>query len=61
MSRKKSAASQFAKKICEFPPESESKELKILVNNPKYVCMDCGKSAAQGDNLCKPERMSYPM
>ena len=57
MSRKKAPAGQLTKKVCEFPPDSDSQELRVLVNDPRYVCMECGKSAAKGDNLCRPERM----
>jgi hypothetical protein len=57
MSEKKQSEDQSTKKICEFPPDSDSEELRILANNPAYVCMGCGRSAASGENLCQPERM----
>jgi len=57
MSKRKQSKRQSTTKICEFPPDTESQELKVLVNNPSYVCMECGKSAASGENLCRPERM----
>jgi len=44
-------------KMCEFPAESDSEEVKILANNPKYACMDCGEFAASCENLCRPEKM----
>ncbi len=57
MSRKKAPADQLLKKVCEFPSDSDSKELRVLVNAPRYVCMKCGKSAGKGEHLCEPERM----
>jgi hypothetical protein len=57
MSEKNQSEDQSTRKICEFPSGSNSEELKILVNDPRYVCMDCGKSAASEENLCRPERM----
>jgi hypothetical protein len=57
MSEKRQSEDQSAKKVCDFSPDSELKELKVLTNNPSYVCMECGKSASNHENLCKPERM----
>jgi hypothetical protein len=57
MSEEKQSECQPTRKICDFTPNSESEELKILVNNPAYVCMECGRSAHKGENLCQPERM----
>lgn len=57
MHEKKHSEDQSAKKICEFLPDSEAQELRVLVNNPSYICMECGKSSASGKNLCRPERM----
>jgi hypothetical protein len=57
MSEKKASEKRPASKVCEFPQDSKSEELKIMVNAPRYVCMACGKSAAKDENLCRPERM----
>ena len=54
MSEKKQSADQSKRKVCDFHPDSESKELKVLTNNPLYECMECGKSAASIENLCRP-------
>ena len=42
--------------------ESNLDEYKTLVRNPKYVCGNCGRAAADAQNLCKPEEIigSYP-
>ena len=26
----------------------------VLIRNPKYVCMQCGRAAAKAENLCDP-------
>jgi len=30
-------------------------DYKKLVQNPKYVCKECGRAAASDKNLCDPE------
>jgi hypothetical protein len=30
-------------------------EYKKLVRNPKFVCKNCGRTAASDSNLCRPE------
>jgi len=57
MSENKNSEDQFTRKVCDIPSDSDSEELRILSNNPSYVCMDCGRSAARSENLCKPEKM----
>ncbi len=37
--------------------ESNLDEYKTLVRNPKYVCGNCGRAAADAQNLCKPEKL----
>jgi hypothetical protein len=37
--------------------ESNLEEYKNLVRNPKYVCANCGRTAAEETNLCKPEKL----
>ena len=48
---------QHENKVCNFSPDSKSEELKLLIQNPAYVCGDCGRSAASQESLCRPERM----
>jgi hypothetical protein len=57
MYRKQNSETKHESKICEFPPDSKSEELRTLVNDPRYVCMECGKTAASHENLCRPDRM----
>ena len=58
MSEKVQSEDQSTRKICDFSPDSDSKELKILANNPLYECMECGRSTANLDNLCRPAGIS---
>jgi len=37
--------------------QSNLDEYKKLVRNPKYVCGNCGRTAAEEGNLCKPEKL----
>ncbi len=37
--------------------ESNLNDYKDLVRNPKYVCANCGRAAAEETNLCKPEKL----
>ena len=32
-------------------------EYKKLIRDAKYVCKDCGRSAANPENLCFPEKI----
>ena len=57
MTEREQSEDQPTTKICDFPPDSDSEKLKILANDPAYVCTDCGRSAASGENLCRPEPM----
>jgi hypothetical protein len=57
MSKQKQPREQSTRKICEFPPDSDSEELKILANDPAYFCRDCGRTAASDENLCQSEPM----
>jgi hypothetical protein len=57
MSERKPSEDRTTPKVCHFPQDSKSEELKIMVNAPRYVCMECGKSAGKNENLCRPERM----
>jgi hypothetical protein len=37
--------------------QSNLQDYKTLVMNPKFVCKNCGRSAAQEKNLCQPEKL----
>ncbi len=37
--------------------KSNLEDYKKLVRNPKFVCKNCGRAAANEKNLCSPERL----
>ncbi len=37
--------------------EEKLDKLSALVRNPRYVCVRCGRAAADKDQLCKPARL----
>jgi hypothetical protein len=57
MSERDRSEDQPTTKVCEFPPNSKSKEFQALVMEPEYVCADCGRSAANQENVCRPQRI----
>lgn len=56
MSERKQSEDQSARKVCEFSPDSDSEELKIIANNSEYLCAKCECFAASSENLCQPVR-----
>lgn len=49
------------KKLCKLAKgdylKDELKKYKEIVNEPKYVCLKCGRVARKEKRLCKPEEM----
>lgn len=37
--------------------QSNLEDYKGLVRNPKHVCKNCGRAAADEKNLCNPEKL----
>jgi hypothetical protein len=37
--------------------ENYFNDYKELIRNAKFVCKNCGRSAANQENLCKPEKI----
>lgn len=46
------------KSFCDLSPKKIKKhkeELVSLIQNPNYLCKNCGHASASDRNLCKPE------
>jgi len=39
------------------PGRVDLKQLKPLVRAPKFICSECGRTAAAAVNLCSPKRL----
>lgn len=37
--------------------QSDFEDYKKLVSNPKFVCKNCGRTAAADSNLCAPAKL----
>ncbi len=37
--------------------QSNLEDIKSLVKDPKFVCKNCGRAAANEKNLCNPEKL----
>jgi hypothetical protein len=37
--------------------KSNLEDYKKLVRNPKFICKNCGRAAANEKNLCSPEKL----
>jgi len=37
--------------------ESNPEEYKTLIKAPQFFCQNCGRSAADSKNLCKPVKL----
>lgn len=47
-------------KLCAMtccPGRIDLNALKPLVKDPKYICSECGRAAANADNLCSPKKL----
>jgi len=40
--------------ICKLSEEDKFEEIKQLVKDPHYICLNCGRAANSDDNLCSP-------
>jgi hypothetical protein len=44
--------------MCELTEKKAPREqVKALVRDPKYICGNCNRAAAEEANLCKPEAL----
>jgi hypothetical protein len=37
--------------------KTNPEEYKLLIKDAKFFCLNCGRSAANEKNLCKPEKL----
>ncbi len=37
--------------------ESNLEDYKSLIKNPRFVCKNCGRAAADDKNLCNPDKL----
>lgn len=51
----------MSKKLCKLVSDGflddHTKKYTHMVNDPKYVCMKCGRVANDEDSLCRPKKM----
>ncbi len=51
----------MSKKLCKLVSDGflddHTKKYTQMVNNPKYVCMKCGRAANDEDSLCRPKKI----
>ena len=40
--------------LCVLVSKNKIDEVRELVQNPKYICFNCGRVADDGHNLCNP-------
>ena len=51
---KKKCIGDHAVHICEIAKKDEYAEIVTLTKDPHYLCMQCGRVAHAGKNLCNP-------
>jgi len=51
----------MSKKLCKLVSDGflddHTKKYTHMVNNPKYLCLKCGRVANDEDSLCRPKKM----
>ncbi len=43
--------------ICELSRQGKHVEIKEVTSYPKFMCMNCGRVANSGNNLCNPRAL----
>ena len=44
--------------ICSLVDKTPIGEIKPLVDNPQFICFNCGRAANSEKNLCNPEPLN---
>ncbi len=60
MAEQKNLEGPTYEKLCGMifaPGGIDLKMLRVLVKDPKYICRECGRAAANEGNLCYPEKI----
>jgi hypothetical protein len=60
MAGHKHAGTKHDDKLCAMtccPGRIDLKELKPLVRDPKFICSECGRTAARAVSLCSPKKL----
>ena len=55
MEKKNACSGDHTCHICALSEKQSIKEIKPLVDNPKFICFNCGRAANSAQNLCNPE------
>ena len=50
-------AKKKAKRLCKLVSKGKIDEVAKLAKDAKYICKNCGRSAADSANLCKPTKL----
>jgi len=44
--------------ICSLAEEEKFDEIRHLIQNPQYICGNCGRAADKSENLCNPKHIN---
>ncbi len=51
----KPCAGDHAIHICELSQQGKHVEIKEAIKYPRFMCLNCGRVAGSGNNLCNPQ------
>ena len=55
MEKKNACSGDHTCHLCTLAEKKLNAEIKPLVENPKFICFNCGRAANSEDRLCNPE------
>ncbi|MFC1714584.1 hypothetical protein ACFL6S_13035 [Candidatus Poribacteria bacterium] len=50
-------AKKKSKSLCKLVSKGKMDQVAKLAKGAKYICLSCGRAAADNANLCKPSRI----